>query len=99
MVSLARCEPGLHCGGYKLGAVRPDMGWWPACDEQVGESRQHVLMLEVPCDNERHTFPARLIDDDKDPKLAAIVRSPFDKVVGPNMSGKFWPEPYAGAVI
>ena len=32
------------------------MRWRPTRDEQVGQGRQNILMLELPCNDERQAF-------------------------------------------
>lgn len=58
-----------------------------ARNEQVSQRRQHILVFELPGNDECQALPAGLIDDGQDPELAAIVRAPFDEVVGPHMPG------------
>lgn len=58
-----------------------------ARNEQVSQRRQHILVFELPGNDKCQALPAGLIDDGQDPELAAIVRAPFDEVVGPHMPG------------
>ncbi len=60
-----------------------------ARDEQVGQSRQNILVLELTRNDERQAFPAGLVDDREDAELAAIMRPPLDEIVGPDMSRIF----------
>lgn len=68
------------------------MRWWPTRDEQVSQRRQHILVFELPGNDECQAFPAGLVDDRQNPELAAIVRAPFDEVVGPHMPGILRPQ-------
>jgi len=61
------------------------MRWRPTRDEQVGQGRQNILMLELPCNDERQAFPAGLVDDREDAELATVMRPPLDEIVGPDM--------------
>ena len=61
------------------------MCWWAAQDEQVGQGRQNILVPELACNDERQALPTGLVDDGQNTELAAIVRAPFDEVVGPHM--------------
>lgn len=63
------------------------MGWWTALDEQLGECRQHILMVEPTRDHQRQTFPAGLVDDGQNAELAPIMGAPFDEIIGPDMPG------------
>ena len=56
-------------------------------DEKLGESSQHVFMLELTRNNERKAFSAGLVDDGEDPELAPVVGASFDEVVRPHMAG------------
>ena len=49
--------------------------------------------------DQRQAFPAGLVDDGQDAELTAIMRPPFDKVVGPHMAGIFRPQPDARSVV
>ncbi len=75
------------------------MCWWAAQDEQVGQGRQNILVPELACNDERQAFPAGLIDDGQDPELAALMRAPFDKVIGPDMPRIFGPQADARSVV
>ena len=75
------------------------MGRRATRNEQIGKCCQHVFMLELASDDQRQAFPARLIDDRQDAELAAIVRSPFHKVVGPDMPRIFRAQPDARPVV
>ncbi len=57
-----------------------------ARDEQVGQSHQNILVLELTRNDERQAFPAGLVDEREDTELAAIMRPPLDEIVGPDMS-------------
>jgi rRNA-processing protein FCF1 len=76
-----------------------DMRWRASLDEQLGKCRQHVFMLELTRNDERQTFPAGLVDDGEDAELAPVVGPPFDKVVGPYVSGIQRPQPDTGAIV
>lgn len=39
------------------------MRWRATRDEQVSQSRQNTLVLDLPRNDERQTFPAGLVDD------------------------------------
>ncbi len=68
------------------------MCWRAAQDEQVGQGRQNIFMLELQCNDERQTFPAGLVNDGQDAELAPVMRAPLDEVVGPHMSRIFRPQ-------
>jgi hypothetical protein len=73
-------EPELHSGGNELGTiVRPYVRWRSPGDEQIGQSRQDILMLELTRHDERQAFPTGLVDDGEDPELAPIMRAPSTK--------------------
>ena len=75
------------------------MRWRPTRDEQVSQCRQNILVFELPCDDERQTFPAGLVDDCQDAELAAVMRAPLDEVLGPHVPGILGPQPDARSVI
>lgn len=61
------------------------MCWRAARDEQVSQSRQNILVLELPCHDERQAFSAGLVDSGQDPEFAAVMRAPLDEIVDPHM--------------
>ena len=75
------------------------MGWWAPLDEQLGECRQHILMVEPTRDHQRQTFPAGLVDDGQNAELAPIMGAPFDEIIGPDMPWILWSQPDARTVV
>ena len=71
------------------------MRWRTSRDEQLGKRRQHVLVFQLTCDDQRQALPAGLVDDREDPELAPVVCPRFDKVVCPDMPRILRPQPDA----
>ena len=87
-------QPFLDCRRNKFAAIiGPDIGRWPARDEQVGQGRQHVFVFELPRHDQGEAFAAGLIDDRQDAELAAIVGATFYEVVCPDVPRILRPQP------
>lgn len=69
-----------HSGSDNLRPiVRPDVRRRPAAHEQIAQHRQHVLVTQLPGDNQRQAFAARLIGDRQDPELATVMGAALDR--------------------
>ena len=94
------CQPVLDGGSDELGAiVRPYVRWRAVEDEQISQDRQNVSAPDSARNQQRHTFPARFIDDRKDSELATIMGATLDEVVSPDMTRIFRTQPDARAII
>jgi len=79
--------------------IQPDVRRGTPFDEQIGERRQHIFVVQPARDDERKAFPAGLVDDGKDAELAPVVGAALDEVVGPDMPWILRPQPDARAIV
>ena len=65
--------------------VGPNVGWYAAQDEQVGQHIDHVDRVEFALHPDRQAFPAMLIDDVQRAKCPPIVGPMVHEVIRPDM--------------
>ena len=93
-------QPFLNCSRDKFWAiVGPDICWRSACDEQLRQGCQNVLVTEPTRNDERQTFTAGFVDDRQDPELPTVMSATLDKVISPDMPRILWPQPDARPVV
>lgn len=71
----------------------------PTPEEELRQSRQHILMVELVSDDEGQALPAEFVDDGEDAEFPTIVGASLNEIVRPDMARIPRPEPDAGSVI
>lgn len=80
------CQPFLHSVGDGLRAVvRSYVCLRPPHEEQLGESRQHILAAKSSCHGQGQALPTGLVDDREDAELAVVGGPALYEVIGPDV--------------
>ena len=54
-------------------------------DEEIGQTVEHVVGSQPPCDDNRQTPPRELIEHDQHAEGATVVRAILNEVIGPDV--------------
>jgi len=74
-------------GGELRTVVRTDMTRWAILDEQIGQTVQHIVRVQLAVNDDGQTLSGKFVDHSEHAERLAIVRAIHDEVIGPDMVG------------
>ena len=92
-------EPASYVSGDELGSVvGPNVFWRAVSNEEIGETVEHVIGSEPPCDDDRQTAARELVEHDEHAECATVLCPILDKVVRPDVVWSLGSQPHARPV-
>ena len=92
-------ELASYVSGDELGSVvGPNVFWRSVSNEEIGETVEHVIGSEPPCDDDRQTAARELVEHDEHAECATVLCPILDKVVRPDVVWSLGSQPHARPV-